>query len=427
MNYPIDYTNTYTFQRKRYYYINHSTFSIIIFVKLPFSIHKKKFEEAEMIFESAISSTTTATYCIVLKGPTGCGKGFLIDKLIAKYGHLIRLNDIDTLPISDYTEYSTSNTNNFNDISSPKAFKCGNTLFPSLSFTSKITNGTARSAIDKRKVVSRLSDAHFFQYLKGFDKEYAQIKRSVEMLKTHSGILIIEFTDFEFEGSLHNYILKILKETFSSNLNIISMNSCTPTIIKKTLEPLNYLMKNYKDHIMESFNGDPRALLHDLYLISLNSDKNMNRIDSMRDFRTDFFHYVGKLLYPSKTGSRIFEDVSFWDLDYSLYLIFLQYYFPKFCPDLSTISNLNEYFCTFDCIPWKVLKHVSIENHVNACKYAPLLACFTFINDPNQRKIDQKFFSFTRPPPLNYGNEFEIRKKCRKSGLQPEELYLTTQ
>lgn len=141
----------------------------------------------------------------------------------------------------------------------------------------------------------------------------------------------------------------------------------------------------------------------------------------MRDYRTDFFHYVGKLLYPSKTGSKIFEEISFWDLDFNLYLKFLQFYFPKFCPDIQLISNLNDDFSNFDNIPWKVLKHVSIENHQNACKYAPLFSCFQIINNPNRTKTCHKFFSFTKPPSIDENN---LKKKSRKIGLRPEELYL---
>lgn len=367
-----------------------------------------------MIFESAISSTA-ATKCIVLKGPTGCGKGFLLDKLIEKYCHLIRLSDIETLPLIEHLPFH----NDFNF--TPKLFKCGNSLFPSLSFTSKPLEDEKES-FDKRKVVSRLTDAHFFQNLNVPDKEYSQIRKSVEMLKTHSGILLIEFTDFEFEESMHNYILKVLKETFSTNLTLVNMNSCTPTIIKKTLEPLNRLLtsNNIKEQVLETFNGDARALLHDLYLISLNSSS--NRLDSARDFRTDFFHYVGKLLYPSKTGTKIFEDATFWDLDYDLFMVFLQYYFPKFCPDLQSISFMNDYFCNFDVIPWRIFKHVSIENHVNALKYGPLLACYEFINDPNRPKITSNFFSFTRPPPINFEND--NKRNSRKLGLKAEEFYL---
>ena len=125
---------------------------------------------------------------------------------------------------------------------------------------------------------------------------------------------------------------------------------------------------------IEEFNGDSRALLHDLYTISLNPK--LKRMESLRDYRTDFFHYVGKLLYVSKTGLKIFDDVSFWDIDYNLYLTFLQYYFPKFCPDLRLLSLLFDQFCAYDIIPWKVLKHVSIESHMNACKYSPLYTCF---------------------------------------------------
>ena len=353
-----------------------------------------------MIFESAINSKENIV-CIVIKGPTGCGKGYLFDKLSEKYEKSIRISEIETLP----------SLNNLND---NRTIIPRNSLFPSLSFSKT-------PATDNRKVVSRLTDAHFFQNC--FDNEgYFQIRKLVEMLKTNSGIVFIEFTDFEFEGSINNYILKVLKETFSNNFNVITLNSCSFTTIKKTLEPLNLKISN---EYFDNFNGDSRALIHDLYLKSLSTNSN---IIFKRDFKTDFFHYVGKLLYPSKSGLKIFEDDSscaFWDLDFNLYLTFLQYYFPIFLPDLKIISSLNDSFCTFDNIPWKVLRHVSIENYVNSCKYAPVLSCFQFINNEHRSKIEQKFFSFTKPPPLlNFEKEIEIKKKCKKLGIKPEEFYL---
>lgn len=96
------------------------------------------------------------------------------------------------------------------------------------------------------------------------------------MLKTHSGIVLIEMTEFEFEVSIHNYILKVLKEVFPI-FNCISLNSCTPTIIKKTLEPLNGFINRSSlplNDLIEKFNGDPRAFLHDLYSMSLNLELN---------------------------------------------------------------------------------------------------------------------------------------------------------
>lgn len=225
-----------------------------------------------MIFESAISSSNSTT-CIVIKGPTGCGKGYLCDKLIEKYENVIRFSEIDSLP----TSFIPLNFNT-NIPSSPKSnnFKCGNTIFPSLSFSKSIQPPPSIEAIDKRKVVSRFTDAHFFHSM-GFEKEYAQIRRSIEMLKTNSGIVLIEMTEFEFEGSIHNYILKVLKEIFPTNFNCISLNSCAPTIIKKTLEPLKKIINNLNlplNDLIENFNGDPRAFFHDLYIISLKPELN---------------------------------------------------------------------------------------------------------------------------------------------------------
>ena len=212
-----------------------------------------------MIFESSIYSSNS-TVCIVIKGPTGCGKGFLCDKLIEKYENIIRFSEIESLPNS----FIPSNPSN--------SFKCGNTIFPSLSFSKSFN-----PSIDKRKVVSKFTDAHFFHSIGIGGLEYAQIRRSIEMLKTISGIILIEMTEFEFEGStVNNFILKVLKEIFPKTFHLVSLNSCAPTIIKKTLEPLNNFINNLNlplNDLIEKFNGDPRAFLHDLYTISLKPDE----------------------------------------------------------------------------------------------------------------------------------------------------------
>ena len=144
--------------------------------------------------------------------------------------------------------------------------------------------------------------------------------------------------------------------------------------------------------------------------------------DAIRDYRTDFFHYVGKLLYPTKTGQKIFEQASFWDLDFEMFVVFLQYYFAKFCPDILGIKEMNETFCEFDALPWKVLKHVSIESHKNALKYTILLECFLKINRCDRDKSAHKFFSFSKPPTIE--DSKNIRKTCKKLGIRPEEYYL---
>lgn len=82
--------------------------------------------------------------------------------------------------------------------------------------------------------------------------------------------------------------------------------------------------------------------------------KNNTLTLTMRDYRTDFFHYVGKMLYPAKSDSRIFDDISFWDINHDLFLIFLQYYFPFFSSNLVAIAKVTTNFCEYDVIPWHV-------------------------------------------------------------------------
>lgn len=300
-----------------------------------------------------------------MKGPTGCGKSFLGDALISKFGHLIRIGDVDSLPsvslISNLEDnYHTSSTQN--------NFKCSNSLFPSLQFSTVSSNDTASlPVLDQKKVLSRLTDAHFQVF--GSDKDYHHVRKYVEMLKSHGGILLIELTEFDFEGSMHSYILKVLNETFSNSIRIVNINSCTPTLLKKAIEPLKHFQICFED-IVSNFNGDSRATLHDLLISNLVFKPNQSYMiffavfylffrsecfESIRDYRTDFFHYVGKLLYPSKTKTRIFDDISFWDLNFDLYVTFLQYYFPKFVNDLEVISKFNDVLCSFDSVSWKVL------------------------------------------------------------------------
>ena len=52
------------------------------------------------MFETAISSSSSSTTCIVLKGPTGCGKTFVFDKLIDKFEKFVRISDIDSFTTS---------------------------------------------------------------------------------------------------------------------------------------------------------------------------------------------------------------------------------------------------------------------------------------------------------------------------------------
>lgn len=89
------------------------------------------------------------------------------------------------------------------------------------------------------------------------------------MLRTHSGIVIFEISDFEFDGSMNNVITKLLNETFSTNIRILNINACTPTSAKKILQPLSLNFGINISNIVDRFSGDIRALFHDLYFYSL--------------------------------------------------------------------------------------------------------------------------------------------------------------
>ena len=73
-----------------------------------------------------------------------------------------------------------------------------------------------------------------------------------------------------------------------------------------------------------------------------------------RDNRVDFFHVVGKLLYPAKREERIFDENIFWDIDLNTLLSYLSHYCPKFYYDVAKISAVLSEFSRFDIIPWHV-------------------------------------------------------------------------
>ena len=174
---------------------------------------------------------------------------------------------IDLLPEANIPFNATSNKT----FDESTTFKCANTLFPSLSF-SRVSPIKLEESGDQRKVVTRLTDAHFYSQMR---KDYNQVRKSIETLKSHSGILLVEMTDFEFEGSMQNYILKIFNETFANNIHVININSCTPTALKNTLKPIDKLLDSFNllsNSLIEQFTGDLRAFMNDLYILSLRPD-----------------------------------------------------------------------------------------------------------------------------------------------------------
>lgn len=203
---------------------------------------------------------------IVLKGPSGCGKGFLVDWLLRKYTHLVRPAEFDAHEQQDAPFLHDAPRNNGLEA------KCTRSLFPSLSFTSSWTSDA--SVVDNRKLVTLLSDAHFH------GRDYGTVRRDIERLKTLQGIVILKATEFDYESSMLPFALRILAEVFPT-IQTIALNPCAPTLMKKTLAPMSRLLDDAGlslNAVIPHFGGDARAFLHDLYLFSLLPDTNHARL-----------------------------------------------------------------------------------------------------------------------------------------------------
>ncbi len=181
----------------------------------------------------------------------------------------------------------------------------------------------------------------------------------VDQLKVFKGVLLIEFTESDFEDSTSFFALKLLKEAFSDRFFSVNVNACARQLMKKSLTPISCAFSGgVLDAAMDKcFKGDVRAFLHDLFMATLTTPTSAASAAysfPCRDYRTDFFHYLGKVLYPAKSDTKIFDEESFWDLDGESLVLFVQYYLPSFVPEIGALSGALEGLSVYDSVSWKV-------------------------------------------------------------------------
>ncbi len=251
-----------------------------------------------------------------------------------KYGHLAHFTEFDSQdhPEVDYFQQ-------------PFQIQCSTSIFPALQFSLINSPVKKPSSFEPPNVsVMRLTDAHF---------QVKEVRRMVDQLKSFGGVLLVEFTESDFEDSTSFLALKLLKEAFSNRFFTLNLNSCARQLMRKSLTPIAAAYPGDLNAVMEkSFKGDVRAFLHDLFMATLTCSTSYSF--PSRDYRTDFFHYIGKLLYPAKTEARVFDEESFWDLDFEGVLLFVQYYLTLFCQRIEKLSTALDALSVFDSISWKV-------------------------------------------------------------------------
>jgi hypothetical protein len=242
---------------------------------------------------------------------------------------------------------------------------------------------------------------------------WSSIRKCLDRFRTLPGLLIFEATEAEDDNESRSNLAaasKLLLEMYT-DMNTISLNAPTAPIMKRVLQPLAARLAEkevFLEGMMEKFNGDARAFLHDLLFLSVaKGSKKATALGAFfrRDYRTDFFHYVGKLLYPCKDPNKpIYKDQVFWDLlDLSTMLDFLQCHLPNFYGHLDSISAVFDSFSVFDAIPWRASNHISMQASTSASSYAPILSTFRCINQQRPDAFAGKsrsFYSFSRPPVL---------------------------
>ena len=275
---------------------------------------------------------------MILKGPSGCGKSFVIRDLFQKYRDKLYWNDHDVESASGSLDFERKN-----DTSS---------FFPSLQFEAITAKPCASTQFTDRRSLTIFKDSDFFS------EDFGKVARLIERLNRLTGLVVLEITEIEQIQRITSFVeSKFLKHFTKSQ--VISMNPLAPSLIKKSIEGLSPNLHFNIPELLQNNNnncGDIRAFLHDLFIFSLKKDSFWrDHSNQRRDQKTEFFHLIGKLLYPAKTDERVYSAEGFWDaLDLDLLLTFLQFYFPTFCPDLEKLSRSFDYFSKRDIVPWVV-------------------------------------------------------------------------
>lgn len=229
-------------------------------------------------------------------------------------------------------------------------FPCSKSVFPALQLVPVNNNNTRRGTesnyFDSKVSVLRLTDAHF---------QCRDVRRVVDELAVFEGIVLAEFTESRFEGSTTEYALKLLKESFQGRFFALNLNPCAPQLMRKCLlnsAAAKHLPSDLGSLLEQHFRGDARAFLHDLFTASLLPACPYSF--PCRDNSAEFFHCIGKLVYPAKREAKDFDEESFWDVDLEALLLFVQYYLPRFVSGLEMAVEALDAISVNDTISWKV-------------------------------------------------------------------------
>mgnify|MGYP000650344548 CR=1 FL=1 len=326
-----------------------------------------------------------------MKGPPGCGKTLLIHHLLDKYKSQVQ---IDHWNEEDGGDFFSSDSYPYSSPSVLDSTTCRKSLFPSLQFS--MDNSSQQSFNRDLISVTWLTDVLI-------QCDYSPMKQKLDRLTTLKGVIIFEACEYsemteDCSQARIAFALKLLYQAFTRQSETITLNASTATNMKKMLQSFrcNFDVKD----LIQYFRGDARAFLHDLMFWSVSESQTFFSV--ARDFHTEFFHYVGKMLYPCKDrAKRIIDDEIFWDcLNYSNYISFLQFHLPKFTQSIAGISSAWDQICSNDAVSWAVSNHVSMQSPQVATRFAPLLSIFAIINSEPQIVASKTFHSFSKPTPI---------------------------
>ena len=281
---------------------------------------------------------------IFVSGPTGCGKTCIVKRLLTK--HRVKYSEYDWLSYGSQRDIS-----NFTKKIS----------FPSLIFSHP--NGETADG-DEAKSLVLIDNAD------GFDSE--RIMRLI--LESNRVILILNFLD----NSLRK---EIESELDPDGYDLIELNSITQSNIKKLTA--RYVPKEASDLISKCCGGDSRVAL--LMCYEYNS---FGLSRHYRDVRLEFFHSLGKVLYPRK------DPLISWPLadhetdHFFLFNKYLQFNCLDFFLSSDTTGDLTIAMDSFS---------LADSHSEYLCEYPPRLVGL-LVNNPNFHGSQRKSFGFHGPP-----------------------------
>jgi hypothetical protein len=279
---------------------------------------------------------------IVVSGPTGCGKTFIIKHLLGELG--INFFEYDWLLFGrqDYISNFVKKT-----------------PFPSLVF--------------KNPMNARINDLDDDQFIlvdnaDGFDLE--NIKKLI-------------FESFRVILIFNNPNISLGKE-IESELNpdsyeFIELNAVTQSNIKKLTD--RFVSKAVSDAISKCCEGDLRRALLMCYEHSM-----FGAVGNYGVYKLEFFHSLGKILYPRKNPIVQWPLVDHEPEDFFIFNRYLQFNCLEFF--LSDSENLCTVMDSFS---------LAIPHSEHVCEYSSRLIGY-LVNQPDHHRSQKKTFGFRGPP-----------------------------